>query len=233
MVFAARQLQEKCQEQNADVFSTFVDLTKAFDTVSREGLWKIMAKFGCPKKFTTIVRQFHDGMQARVQDLGELSDPFPVTNGVKQGCVLAPTLFSMMFAAMLHDAFRDSSVGINIRYRTDGKLFHHRRLQAKTKVRMDTVRDLLFADDCALCANSETDMQHNVDKFSEACLKACLNFGLTISTRKTEVMHQPAPGKPYVVPIIKINGQKLNVVDKFTYFGSTLSRNLPSTTRLT
>ena len=105
MVFAARQLQKKCQEQNADVFSTFVDLTKVFDTVSREGLWKIMAKFGCPKKFTTIVRQFHDGMQARVQDLGELSDPFPVTNGVKQGCDLAPTLFNMMFEAMLHNAF--------------------------------------------------------------------------------------------------------------------------------
>ena len=44
MVFAARQLQEKCQEQNIDLYSTYVDLTKAFDTVSREGLWKIMAK---------------------------------------------------------------------------------------------------------------------------------------------------------------------------------------------
>ena len=40
---------------------TFVDLTKAFDTVSREGLWKIMAKFGCPAKFIAMVRQFHDG----------------------------------------------------------------------------------------------------------------------------------------------------------------------------
>ena len=44
---------------------TFVGLTKAFDTVSREGLWKIMAKFGCPAKFIAMVRQFHDGMLAR------------------------------------------------------------------------------------------------------------------------------------------------------------------------
>ena len=51
MVFAARQLQEKCQEQNSDLFSTYVDLTKAFDTVSREGLWKIMAKYGCPEVY--------------------------------------------------------------------------------------------------------------------------------------------------------------------------------------
>ena len=56
MIFTARQLQEKCQEQNVDLYMTFVDLTKAFDTVSREGLWKIMAKFGCPAKFIAMVR---------------------------------------------------------------------------------------------------------------------------------------------------------------------------------
>ena len=60
-----------------------------------------MAKFGCPAKFIARVRQFHDGMLARVQNDGEFSDPFPATNGVKQGCVLASTLFSMMFSAML------------------------------------------------------------------------------------------------------------------------------------
>ena len=48
LVFAARQLQEKCREQHQDLYTTFVDLTKAFDTVSRAGLWKIMAKYGCP-----------------------------------------------------------------------------------------------------------------------------------------------------------------------------------------
>ena len=63
---------------------TFVDLTKAFDTVSRDGLWKIMAKFGCTPRFKAMVRQFHDGMQARVQNHGEYYEPFPVTNVVKQ-----------------------------------------------------------------------------------------------------------------------------------------------------
>lgn len=65
-------------------------------------------------------------------------------------------------------------------------------------------------------------MQQNVDKFSEACT----NFGLTISIKKTEVLHQPAPGKPYTEPDIIINGQRLKAVDKFTYLGSTLSRNV-------
>lgn len=64
-----------------------------------------MAKFGCPVKVIAMVRQFHDGMNARVRDEGEYSEPFPVTNGVKQGCMLAHTLFSMVFSAMLTDAF--------------------------------------------------------------------------------------------------------------------------------
>ena len=78
MIFTARQLQEKCQEQNVDLNTIFVDLTKAFDTVSRDRLWKIMAKFGCPPRYIEMVRQFHDGMQARVQNDGEYSESFLV-----------------------------------------------------------------------------------------------------------------------------------------------------------
>lgn len=220
MIFAARQLQEKCQEQHSDLFVTFVDLTKAFDTVSREGLWKIMEKFGCPSKFITIVRQFHDGMVVKVLDDGDESEAFPVTNGVKQGCVLAPTLFSMVFSAMLTDAFHNYEEGINVRYRTDGRLFNLRRLQAVTKVRETVIRDLLFADDCALNASTEQEMQREMDCFSQACD----NFGLTISTKKTEVMYQPAPGKPYQEPRITVKGQNLQAADNFTYLGSILSR---------
>ena len=127
MIFTARQIQEKCQEQNVDLYMTFVNLTKAFDTVSREGLWKIMAKFGCTAKFIAMVRQLHDGLLARVQNDGKFSDPFHVTNGVKQGCVLASALFSMMFSVMLADAFQDGENSIPIRYRFDGKLFNLRR----------------------------------------------------------------------------------------------------------
>ena len=59
----------------------------------------------------------------------------PLTNGVKQGCVLAPALSSMMFCSMLTAAFQDSDNGIPIRYRFDGKLFNIKRLQAKCRKR--------------------------------------------------------------------------------------------------
>ena len=50
---------------------------------------------------------------------------------------MAPTLFSMIFSAMLTDAFRDVDAGFPIRYRFDGKILNLRRLQAKSKVHID------------------------------------------------------------------------------------------------
>ena len=97
-----------------------------------------------------------------MKDNGEFSEPFPVTNGVKQGCVLAPTLFSMLFSAMLTDAFRNENVGIEFRSRTDGGFYKPQRLRTQSKVMLDILRDLLFADDCALCASTEGDMQRIV-----------------------------------------------------------------------
>ncbi|BHF57843.1 hypothetical protein SprV_0100078900 [Sparganum proliferum] len=180
MIFAARQLQEKYQEMLTHLYSTFVDLTKAFDTVNREGLWKIMQKFGCPERFTQMVRQLHDGMMARVTEKGAVSEAFAVTNGVKQGCVLAPTLFSLMFSAMLMDAYRDERPppGIRIAYRTDGQLLNQRGMHFQSRVSTTTVHELLFADDCALNTTSEEEMQRSMDLFSAACA----NFGLVINT---------------------------------------------------
>ena len=61
-----------------------------------------------------------------------------------------------------------------------------------------------------------------VDRMS----KACDNFQLTISTTKTQLLHQPASEKPYSEPTITVNGHKLQVFDKFFYLGSTLSRGM-------
>ena len=63
-------------------------------------------------------------------------------------------------------------------------------------------------------------MQDEVDCFS----KACENLGLNISTKKTEVLYQPAPGKPYKEPRIFAKGQQLKAVEHFTYLDSTLSQ---------
>ncbi|VDL93100.1 unnamed protein product [Schistocephalus solidus] len=74
MIFAAHQLQEKCQEMRTHLYTIFVDPMKAFDTVNRDGRWKVLQKFGCPERFTHMVRQLHDGMTACVTDNGTVSE---------------------------------------------------------------------------------------------------------------------------------------------------------------
>ena len=201
-----------------DLYILFVDLTKAFDTVSHPGLWNILPRIGIPPKMVKIIKCFHDGMNARLVNSSD-DDEFPVTNGVKQGCVLAPTLFSFLFSMMLLSAFKDSDPGIQITYRTEGGVFNTQRLKAKTKVTKSLVRDLLYADDCATVAHLKDDHQRLTDSLSAATKR----FGLTISIKKTEVMFQPAKGSTANMPEIKIDGKVLNNVDSFTYLGSSLS----------
>jgi len=97
MIFTARQIQEKCREQQQDLYMIFIDLTKTFDTVHREGLWKVLRKIGCTEKFIRVIRNFHEGMMAQVLYSGDISDPFCISNGTKKGCVLSPLLFSIFF----------------------------------------------------------------------------------------------------------------------------------------
>ena len=221
MVFAARQFQEKCIEQQVPLYQVFVDLTKAFDTVNREALWKILGKLGCPPTFVHMLKQLHRNMKAYVTVNGSLSDEIAVDTGVKQGDIPAPTLFSIYFAVLLTYAFQGCEVGIYLRFRTTGKVFDLRRFNSKSKTFEILTRELLYADDADFVTHSEDDMQHIMDRFSAACI----SFGLTISLKKTKVMFTPAPGEPYTKPDIFVNNTRLDVVDTFVYLGSTLSRD--------
>ena len=218
MIFVARQLQEKSREQNQPLYMIFLDLTKAFDTVNREGLWLILQKFGCPDRFIKIIRSFHDGMFGRVMVDGVFSEAFVITNGLKQGCVLAAILFALFYAAMLNEAMSDCDDGISIRFRS-GNLFKLSRLRADSKVMEILIQELLYADDCALVASTESALQRITNRFATAAL----NFGLTISLSKTEVLFQPPPAQPHSDPSINIYGGRIKSVKQFTYLGSTLN----------
>ena len=209
MIFSLRQIQEKCIKQQRPLYILFVDFTKAFDTVGRDGLWQLLGKYGCPEHFVKMIREVHSGMNGRVTYNAKLSAPFGITIGVEQGCVLAPTLFSLFLSAVLEEASKNlDDTGIFVRFCTDGGLFKLSRLKAKTEVMTQLIREFLYADDNAFVAHSREDLQLIADRFSAA---SKLN-GLTISLKKTEVLYQPRSGDAYVDPEILIDGTPLNIV---------------------
>ena len=114
---------------------------------------------------------------------------------------MAPTSFSIFFSIMLREAKENLSAGIYIRFRTDGSLFILQLLLACKKTFEELMSELLLADDCALLADTDEDLQHTVNRFSDAAK----NFGLTISLKKTEVLCQPPPREAYSPPCISID----------------------------
>ena len=163
-----------------------------------------------------MITSFHDDMNGSYQFDGSSSDPFPIKNGVKQGFVLAPTLFGVFFSLLLCYAFRESEDGIFLHTRSDGNLFNLARFRAKTKVRRVLTREMLFADDAALTAHTEEALQQLIARFAGACN----DFGLTISLKKTNIMGHNVS----VTPHITIGEHALEVCD--TYLGSCISSNL-------
>ena len=133
-------------------------------------------------------------------------NPFPIKSGVKEGCILAPTLYSIFFPLVLmvlRYAFCESEDGIFLHTRSHSNLLNLTHLRAKTKVH---IRELLFADDATLAVHSEA-LQRFMTRFAVACSE----FALTISLKKTNTMAQDI---------------SVDVVENFTYLGSTISNNL-------
>ena len=210
MVFTLRQLQEKAIEQSMPLFMVFIDFTKAFDTVNRDCLWALLKRYGCPDGISSIITQLHTGMRAQVSSAESLSSQFTVNQDVKQGRVLAPSLFSLYLAAIMELCSNDG--GVCITTRSDGRLFNIRRLKASTKTRTVCAKELLYADDSAFIAHIETDLQAMLTDFNAAAS----SLGLTINVRKTEVMIQRAPDTRVPDPCILLNNEPLKVVQHFT-----------------
>lgn len=95
MIFVLRQLQKKCREQNMGLHAAFIDIMKAYDTVSRDGPWKILIKLGCMSKFLTVLSSCtKDRIQVKLSDL---SDTFPIGNCVKHSrtCLTDDSIFNL------------------------------------------------------------------------------------------------------------------------------------------
>ena len=85
---------EKKWEYNEAVHQLFIDFKKGYDSVEREVLYKILIEFGIPRKLIRLIKMSLTETYSRVQVGKNVSDRFPIRNGLKQGDALSPLLFN-------------------------------------------------------------------------------------------------------------------------------------------
>ena len=84
----------KVWEYNEAVHQLFIDFKKAYDSVRREVLYNILIEFGVPKKLVRLVKMCLTETYSRVRVGKNVSEMFPIRNGLKQGDALSPLLFN-------------------------------------------------------------------------------------------------------------------------------------------
>ena len=84
---------EKAIEHNTKIFMLFIDLRIAYDLVPRQAL----ESYRIPESMQWMIRPLHDEIIAKVTADGQVAPEFEVRNGLRQGCVIAPTLFNLYF----------------------------------------------------------------------------------------------------------------------------------------
>nr|VZI21112.1 unnamed protein product [Spirometra erinaceieuropaei] len=168
-IFTLRRILEFRHSYQQPTAVCFVDFAAAFDSVHRESLWRIMALDGVPAKIIAMIKAYYRSTTARVLVRNNLSQPFGIQSGVRQGCILSPILFNYAIDWILGRALRDS----------DGVEFApgHR------------LTDLDYADDIALLALSFGDLQSMVSRVNEVAK----SVGLSINAGKTKVFSSCIP----------------------------------------
>ena len=157
-IFALRQISERTIEHNQQMNIAFIDQEKAFDRINREILWATLENYGIKGTLLDCVRAIYRNSESAVRTKTGLSNWFPVTSGVRQGCVLSPLLFII---------YMDSIIKID-----------------DTTKETNEVKELLFADDQCLIQNDCNNLQKHIDLLHKNCLK----HDMKINKEKTEVM---------------------------------------------
>ena len=127
---------------------------------------------------------------------GSIGEWFRTTDGVRQGCLLSPTLFNIFLERIMSNALEEHDVKVSIGGRN--------------------ITNLRFADDIDALAEEEQELEALVESLD----KTCTRYKMEISAEKTKLMTNSTNG---IQREIKVKGQKLGTVTSFKYLGAVVS----------
>ena len=141
----------------------FIDFQQAFDTLVHNAIWQALKEKGVPQKIVTITKAIYNQSTCNVLHKNQLSEPIPVLNGVKQGCVLLP-LFNVTLDYVMSKVSKNSAGIIS--------------------GLCGILTDVVYADDVCLLAHSTLAMQTMLKRIERVAAKV----GLKINVSKSKEM---------------------------------------------
>ncbi|MGL5901241.1 MAG: reverse transcriptase domain-containing protein [Cetobacterium sp.] len=188
---------EQSLEWNSPLYINFIDYEKAFDSVDRKILWKLLRHYGVPTKIVSIIKNSYEGLRCKVIHGGQSTEAFQVRTGVRQGCLLSPFLFLLAIDWIMTSSTAQRNHGI----------------QWTPWKQLD---DLDFADDLALLSHTQQQMQEKTNHVASTSAQ----IGLNIHKDKTKVLKINATNNNPIT----LESEELEEVETFTYLGSVIDK---------
>ena len=201
-ILALRRIIEEAKAHNLPAILTFIDFKKAFDSIHRGKMLKILKAYGIPPRLLKAIESMYKDVFAKVLTPDGETAWFQLLAGVLQGDTLAPFLFIIVLDYALRQAIngREVELGFTITPRRSS------RYPAKAQTDFD------FADDISLLSNEIHQAQKLLDLVEDQCKKT----GLHLNTSKTKFIALNTPDDVMLTSA----GEELERVEDFKYLGS-------------
>ena len=148
-LFCLKTLISKYTKNNQKLFTCFIDLRKAFDTVWHPGLLSKLQNLSINGPFYNMIKSLYSDNAAQIIYKSQLTKSINPSIGVRQGCIISPSLFNVYINDLANSLTCPSTDPVFL---------------------VDTpLNCLMFADDIILISRSEKGLQKCLEKTSDYC----------------------------------------------------------------
>ena len=217
-IFCVRQMIEKHIEHQDPLYMAFIDLKKAYDSVSRSLLMSILRAEGLPEKLVVLIEKLYAKTSLKIRIKQEIGRGVDISTGVRQGCVISPVLFNL-FLNFILKLIRPQleERGVKLCYRIGDSLF---KLDKESLLEMNEWA-FAYADDLVLLSENKEKLHESLQIFD----KAVADAGMEMSVAKTKVMQTgKGAGKEDISLDFGARGA-VKEVKEFKYLGSLIAND--------